>query len=254
MGILSAEKINLDTTLAEIVSANVNCAEVLDSFDLDYGNHGDRTLKQACKENRINSGSLMNALIRKFTAGRVCSMIREWNLRLLCDFIATDLHARVMKYIPQITENLKCLSKRGSNTAGLRKNAEEFCCDLSSHIRKEQKMLYPYFRNLSDHAGSEDRIDIAPFGSVSNPIKVLKNEHLRLCEKLIDLRRMGLEMPAGTSVSQEAESLGEILAGLQKSLRLCIHFENNLLFPKAMVLEKRSIRKSQKSISKSIRS
>ena len=233
------------TPLAEVVSSSISFAEVLDRYDIDYGNYGKMSICEACSQFGLNCDAVVKDLRNKEVSDRICQNISDWDVAFLCDFITTNLHIRIRKLLPEIHSLFKSLERKKLVPREIGKMAVELAEDIHSHIQKEQRMLYPYIRQIADAASTGAELHMAPFGLISKPIKVLKREHLQLSEILNSLVSF-LQSFKESSSASEANELIKLLIEFRSSFRLYIHFENSILFPKANSLERR-IHKSNRN-------
>jgi regulator of cell morphogenesis and NO signaling len=241
------------TTLAEVVSASIGYAEVLDRYDIDYGNFGKMNIYEACSQLGLNCDTVVRELRKKVVSDRVCQNINEWEVVFLCDFITTNLHVRIRRMLPSIHTLFRSMEKKKLLPREIGKTAVELAEDIQSHIQKEQRMLYPYIRQIADAASTGAELHIAPFGLITKPIKVLAREHLQLSEILNSLVSILKEFK-DDSFTSESKELIKLLIEFRSSFRLYIHFENNILFPKAISLERRIHKSKRKPLYKKSKS
>jgi iron-sulfur cluster repair protein YtfE (RIC family) len=100
------------TTLAEVVSSSISFAEVLDRYDIDYGNYGKMSICEACSQFGLNCDAVVKDLRNKEVSDRICQNISDWDVAFLCDFITTNLHIRIRKLLPEIHSLFKSLERR----------------------------------------------------------------------------------------------------------------------------------------------
>jgi regulator of cell morphogenesis and NO signaling len=105
--------------------------------------------------------------------------------------------------------------------------------DLLPHMQKEETILFPFIQALEE--GTQP-----PFGppSVAMPVTVMNIEHERAGALLAELRCVtsGYNLPEDACVSYRA--LYEGLQNFEADLEQHIHLETNVLFPKALELER----------------
>jgi regulator of cell morphogenesis and NO signaling len=111
--------------------------------------------------------------------------------------------------------------------------------ELTSHMAKEEMVLFPHICALERAAISHSTPPVAPGGAVRNPIRMMEHEHedagralSRICELTSNY-----EPPEGACNTFRA--LYAQLADLERDLHTHIHLENNVLFPRAARLEDR---------------
>jgi regulator of cell morphogenesis and NO signaling len=80
----------------------------------------------------------------------------------------------------------------------------------------------------------------APFGTVENPVAMMQHEHTTAANLLRGMRSLsnGYRPPAQACASYQA--LYTALAEFERDLHQHIHLENNILFPRAITMEKSS--------------
>jgi len=97
---------------------------------------------------------------------------------------------------------------------------------------KEEQILFPYTVAMAENR----KIPFAPFGTVNNPIRMMMMEHDTAGNILRELRALtsDYKVPADACISYK--TLYQALENFEKDLHQHIHLENNILFPKALVL------------------
>ena len=65
----------------------------------------------------------------------------------------------------------------------------EIAGELSSHMMKEEQVLFPYIRDLAEQEESPDGI-VSPFGSIANPIRMMEREHKEAADGLRIIREL----------------------------------------------------------------
>jgi regulator of cell morphogenesis and NO signaling len=230
------------STLGDIVAADYRAAAVLDAFGLDFCCGGKRTLGEACAVRRIDPGTVGNALDRLRADGAERNgPDASWPADELTRYIERRHHAYVREQAPLITVRLaKLVSVHGERHPELRAVAEHFdevVAELQMHMMKEEQILFPYIRALS---ASVERGEAPPanvFGTVRNPIRMMELEHQSAGGELAVIRELthSYTVPADGCTTYRVAF--EQLSAFDRDLRLHIHLENNLLFPRAVALE-----------------
>jgi regulator of cell morphogenesis and NO signaling len=148
----------------------------------------------------------------------------------------------VKENIPFISELAnKVASVHGDRHPEVIKVAEIFsqiAKDLSLHLMKEENILFPFVKQLTEAARNGQKVSLAPFGTVNNPTQVMEMEHEQAGEDLGAIREVtnGYSLPADACTSFTI--LYKKLQEFENDLFTHVHLENNILFPKAIQLEK----------------
>jgi len=99
---------------------------------------------------------------------------------------------------------------------------------------KEEHILFPYFRQIENGHGCGP----CCLGSVQNPIHVMMMEHDDAGQKLREIREAtnNFALPGDACVSYG--TLFGALREFEQDLHQHIHLENNVLFPRALAMER----------------
>ena len=117
-----------------------------------------------------------------------------------------------------------------------------FCSDrfpLGPSTSKMRKLvLFPAIEAYEKAIGARQPLPPVPFGTVANPIRMMEFEHENAGAALGRLRQMtrDFEVPDYACVTYKAMLSG--LRELEQDLHMHIHLENNILFPRALKLER----------------
>jgi regulator of cell morphogenesis and NO signaling len=172
-------------------------------------------------------------------AGHDDNDVTEWPVDPLIDHILTTHHAYVRSSLPVIERYLaKLVEVHGARHPELARIAttfERMGRDLLQHMTKEERVLFPYIREL---AASKSALAPSPFGTVENPIRMMEREHREAGDEMRLLRELTnrYTVPAdgcATYLVCFAE-----LADFERNLHRHVHLENNVLFPRAIDLER----------------
>ena len=110
--------------------------------------------------------------------------------------------------------------------------------EMSGHMVKEEKVLFPYIKALVSAKASEEIPQAAQFGTVQNPINMMEMEHELVGKNLEDIRGLSKNFIVPADGCASYSLLYKMLDEFENDLHLHVHLENNILFPKALDLEK----------------
>jgi regulator of cell morphogenesis and NO signaling len=114
----------------------------------------------------------------------------------------------------------------------------ESAAELAMHMKKEELILFPRIRKMTAAAtGTLQENAITP-GMVQGPIAVMMEEHEHEGDRFskIDALTGHYQPPADACNTYKATYA--LLQEFENDLHLHIHLENNILFPKAVEMEK----------------
>lgn len=232
-----------EETLGEIAVKDLKKAQIFKKYGLDFCCGGKKTVKEACAEKGLDVTKVEQELQQ---ADKVVSSkplpYNDWSLDFLADYIVNTHHSYVSKILPDIrTYSKKVQGVHGNRHPELtRVNelVEAINDELTAHMMKEEKILFPYIKELvynKSHSGSS-----APsqFGSVQNPIRMMETEHETVGNNMAEIRELTENYTLPQDACASYSLLYRMLEEFEDDLHLHIHLENNILFPKALELEK----------------
>jgi regulator of cell morphogenesis and NO signaling len=229
-------------TLGAIVGANYRAASVLERYGLDFCCGGKRTLEEACAQRHVDPAQVESALEALQAGSRNASEPdTSWNAGDLATHIVDRHHAYVRAQVPVISAHLAKLTRvHGDRHPELHSVAVHFAqvaAELRTHMVKEEEILFPYVRALA--AAVDHRTPPPPdmFGSVMNPIRMMEAEHQSAGNELEAVRALTGNFALPEDACATYRVCFQELEAFDRDLRLHIHLENNILFPKAMALE-----------------
>ena len=120
----------------------------------------------------------------------------------------------------------------------IRETFQGLAQELSTHLMKEEMILFPYILRMEAAVAGKEPLARAPFGSVQNPVSMMEHEHDSAGNALRAMNRAsnGYSTPPDGCVS--FQTLYKALAAFEADLHRHIHLENNILFPRAVAMEK----------------
>jgi regulator of cell morphogenesis and NO signaling len=235
--------ITLDKTVREIAVETPSSVRVFETLGIDYCCGGRKSLEQVCTGLHLDVGRVMETLERA-AAGTNDSDCADWqssSLAELAQYIVRKHHKYARKELVRL-ESLggKVGDKHAHAHPELKRVIDLVLAlrdELSMHMTKEEQVLFPYIMRLEHTTQSGQPAPTPPFGSVANPIRVMIAEHDDASSLLSLLRKLsnGYEAPADACPSYHAFYDG--LREFERDLHQHIHLENNVLFPRALLLE-----------------
>jgi len=170
--------------------------------------------------------------------------LQSWtgeSLARLSSHIVTNHHAHTKRALPR----LKLLAREVANLCGstetkllaIALTLERLDEDLNHHLAKDEMVLFPYIADLEQRLS----IGIAPprvcFEIISNPIAKTMQEHDAVEDLIAEIRQLSDNFTAPEDACPGFHVLYDGLKQFERDLHRSIHLENNVLFPRALMLE-----------------
>ena len=111
--------------------------------------------------------------------------------------------------------------------------------ELQMHMHKEERILFPFIEQYGRAEALGQAMPGVPFGSIANPIAMMEREHVSAGDALGEVRTLTHDYQLPSYACSTVRALYEGLQALEADLHVHIHLENNILFPRAVALEKR---------------
>ena len=232
-----------EKTVRELAVENPAATRVFEGLHIDYCCGGNRTLEDACRA----AGVPLDEVLRSLEAAAVPApaAARDWQAEPLGDLVAhirDTHHVYTRDALARITQLLdKVCSVHGANHPELRHIQTTFAAlrqELTMHMMKEEMMLFPYIVRMEEAVLADEPVLPPPFGTVRNPVAMMMREHDGAGEDLREIRAAsnGYAAPADGCITYR--TLYGALAEFEADLHQHIHLENNILFPRALNMER----------------
>jgi regulator of cell morphogenesis and NO signaling len=236
-----------EPSIGEIVAQDWRKAEILKKYGIDFCCGGKRTVREACTKQAIDFAQVNRELQQAENDLKDHGhQFNLWELDFLIDYIINNHHAYVSKSIPFLYELGNKVSAVHSNQhpelIQINQHLQALLQELSLHMRKEEVILFPYIKSLVHVRRNNTSIEAAPFGSIGNPIHQMEEEHTAAGDAFVEIKRLSNHYSLPTDACNSYRILYAKLAEFEQDLQQHIHLENNILFPKALLMEEKGNR------------
>lgn len=229
-----------ETTVGEIVAGDFRAAAVFDEFGIDFCCGGRRSLAEACAERDIDSQVVLEALRHALSVPGSAPRFDEWSPETLIDFIVGTHHEYVRRALPSLTAHTRKLAvvhgSRHSELHEVARLTQSVADEMTSHMVKEERILFPFIARLSEAARDGRAVPQAPFGSIDNPIRMMEHEHDETGAAVARIRELTADYTLPADGCTTYRVCLQELERFEQDLHAHVHLENNILFPKARKL------------------
>lgn len=231
-------------TVGELAAADVRKAEVFKKYGIDFCCGGKKSLKQACTEANVDlaqvEAELANATTKEAKGAAID--FNRWEPDFLADYIYNQHHVYYYEEGPVIGDLAeKVAGHHGQYVPALQQVYLIYRTlqdELDTHFMKEERVLFPFIKALVKAKKTGDRSELNAQPSISQPVHMMEIDHDAAGELLAQLRYLTNDYTAPEGSCNSVRLLFHKLASLESDLHQHIHLENNILFPKALKLEK----------------
>ena len=228
--------------IGDIVAADFRTAAIFKKYGIDFCCKGGRTIEEACSPKSLDKDQIYSDIENLPKTDGNSIDFNSWPLDLLADYVEKTHHRYVEEKMPVLQQFLDKLCKvHGGAHPELFEIRDLFFAsaqDLAAHMKKEELILFPFVKNMVKAKISNEAIQQPHFGTVENPVNMMKHEHTVEGERLRKIADLTNEYTPPANACNTYKVTFAMLQDFENDLHKHIHLENNILFPKAIQLEK----------------
>jgi regulator of cell morphogenesis and NO signaling len=232
-----------------MVLAEGALAHLFERYGIDYSSHGEETLEALCAKKDLDLNTIL-AEIEAMKLTRPYSFLHGdlWDEEFLIEYIVENHHRYCRAMIPVLLEQLAQVNESQGDPR-MTDHArfpyvkpvmflfQRAAHEIEQHMRKEEMILFPYFKSLASAREFSRRRPLAPFITIDGPIARMEQEHDETGQIFAKIRALlnDFTIPNGASAMH-----GALIKGLEafvNDLHQHVHLENNMLFPRIRILE-----------------
>jgi regulator of cell morphogenesis and NO signaling len=237
-----------DKTVREIAIEHPASVRVFDSLGIDYCCGGTRPLAEACRRANISTDQVLAMLAR--LEARPEGPDANWSqatLAELIEHIVERHHAYIARESARLIPLLDKVAARHGPTHSELKSIQDLfktlVDELFAHMMKEERVLFPYLVRLERAAregvpAPRACCDQIRFGSVEMPISRMLADHEDAGALARRIRALACDFRPPADACGSWHALYHGLEEFERDLHHHVHLENNILFPRALELER----------------
>jgi regulator of cell morphogenesis and NO signaling len=234
-------QVSKESIIGDIVTANYKYAQVFKNVGIDFCCNGNRTIEQACEKKGIEATDILQQLQKLDVVNNSITDYNSWPLDLLADYVVKKHHRYVeqktLEIKPYLNKIVKVHGAQHPELAEVEALFNASAGELAQHMKKEELVLFPYVAKLVQAQQNHTKTT-AHFGTVQNPIQMMMAEHDTEGERFRKIAELTNNYtPPADACNTYIVTFG-LLKEFEDDLHMHIHLENNILFPKAIELEK----------------
>ena len=231
------------TTVGELVAKDFRTVTLFSKYGIDFCCSGNITLEAICEENKLNTNDLLNqieTILNTETNSKVD--FNAWPIDLLAEYIEKKHHHYVAQktkiLLPFLNQICNVHSEKHSELLEIKELFTNCSEEMSEHIQTEETVLFPYIKNLVNALIVDELIMRPNFETVENPIELLMAEHIAESIRFKEIANLSNNFTPPADACSTYKVTFDLLKEFQQDMAKHIFLENNILFPKAIQLEK----------------
>lgn len=244
---MNIDAINFDssTFVTDIVTLDYRAADVFLKYDIDFCCGGKLPLDMACKARELDTETVLKELkqVLRHTASSIVLEFDRWSLDFLADYILNIHHRYLEKALPEANEYVNRFllghRKKFPELTELEMIMKRMMKEIPPHMKKEEEIIFPYIKQIFHAWQHKESYASLLIRTLRKPVEeVMQSEHESVGKQLHRMREItnNYILPEKACVTHRVTF--SKLKELDINLVQHIHLENNILFPKAIAMEK----------------
>jgi regulator of cell morphogenesis and NO signaling len=244
-------RIDSNLCAAEIVRSDYRTAEVFNRYGIEFCCGIKFPLKMICENKGIEYDELETELIKSRRQISISNQLNfeDWKIDFLTDYIINVHHEYLRKSLPVMENQLKkfiaehqkkypYLGELGTQFAFLQKM-------MIPHLEQEEEIIFPYIRQISHAYESKEAYASLLVRTLRKPVEAMMHHEHESLEKIIrQFRLLSNNYTTPESACTSHRLAFSYLKELDEDLVQHLYLENELLFPKAIAMEKELLKAS----------
>ncbi|MGL1886469.1 MAG: iron-sulfur cluster repair di-iron protein [Reichenbachiella sp.] len=234
-------QIDKNQTIAQIVRANYQSAEVFSNNNIDFCCGGKISLEEACQNAEVSLENIQTELDQLNLTNDKNIDFSSWENAKLIEHIVSNHHSYVEKTVPYLSQLVDKIAhvhgERHPELIEVKNIFDDATEALYDHMKKEELILFPAIESLEQATNNNKPLPPLAFGTINNPIDAMEHDHDfegDSFKKIAALTNNFTPPADGCNTYQVAFlKLEEFVNDLHQH----IHLENNILFENAKNME-----------------
>jgi regulator of cell morphogenesis and NO signaling len=242
---LTSIEITPSSSVQQIVTHNHRTVEVFKKFNIEYCCGSKWPLETVCLMKGLDFETLKVELLNATKTITIPSIIpfKEWNVDFLTDYIINIHHYYLKQTLPLIENMLNSFIKEHEIKYPYFKEIQliftKLKKELLPHLAHEEDIVFPYVKQVVHAHESNDNYAVLLVKTLRKPIDfMVEHEQDVIAKPMFKIRALTNNYfpPHKSCVSHQV--MLHKLKELDEDLMQHIYLENEILFPKALAIEK----------------
>lgn len=233
--------IQKEMKLADVIHHDHGLVAVINRFGIYLG-FGDKKIDSICQENNVNTEFFLT-ILNTFHDPQYFPKkhLQSFPASLMIDYLAKTHRYYLEEKIPEIESLISELINKNQQHKGsfvlLKNFFSEYKQELTSHIQREEKRVYPYVVQLEKAIENGHVPETLASQMAEYSITDYEAEHENVEEKLYDLKNIIIKyIPSSANEKMVNNILHEVFA-LENDLKDHARIEDMILVPKVEAME-----------------
>ncbi len=236
--------------VAEIVKNDFRTADVFRKYGIEYCCGGKWSLDKACEMQGVDFTRIheeLNNITRNIQLSAETDFT-DWDIDFLTDYIVNVHHRYLKKAFPQLQDHVQRFADGHRKKFGyldeMQRIVNHLANYLETHLQQEEEVIFPYIRQITHAYAAKESYAALLVRTLRKPVEdIMHHEHNIVFKSLQRLRQLTADYTAPESSCISHKVTFYKLKEVDNDLTQHIHLENDILFPKAITMEKELLRR-----------
>ncbi len=249
---LKTFEITLQTPVTDIVSHDYRAAEVFQKYGIGFCCGGKWPLETACLMKGVNPEQLIKELQKATRSIQVPPSLpfSDWSFDFLLNYIVNIHHYYIRKTLPKLGVQLDLFVGehlvKYPGLSGIQATLRKLEKEILPHIDLEEEVIFPYIRRIAHAYNSKEPYAALLVKTLRKPVDLVMQHELALVSASIDsFRELTDHYRPPVKACASHKVLWAKFKELDNDLTQHMFLENDILFPKALAVEKELLSKQE---------
>ncbi len=229
----------------EIVKNHYRTAEVFSRYGIEYCCGAKFPLQMICESKQIGLETLLDELRGVARDVRVSNLLpfTEWDTDFTIDYIVNIHHAYLRKHLPLMKAQLQKFfeehRKKYPHLDEIQSLFDQLYRSTFPHLQQEEEVIFPYIRQIFHAWESKESYAGLLIRTLRKPVEELMNDEHDNMEAILNrFRALTDQYTPPPSACTSHKLAFDLLRELDDDLVQHLYLENEVLFPRAIAMEK----------------
>ncbi|HEX6332587.1 MAG TPA: DUF542 domain-containing protein [Flavisolibacter sp.] len=230
--------------MSDIVRSDYRTADVFKKHGINFCCSGQVTLEDACAAKGLDIQEITGELTVLTRQVSMPNNLRydTWKIGFLIDYIINVHHAYVTYMLPDLESSLESFVNSHARQFPYLKKVLSVFRELAEYLEKhnqtEENIIFPYIKQIESTYSRREVYGRLFVRTLRKPLASIENEHQEMEDMLTRLRELTDNYTVPGDACTNHHVIFSRLREFDNDLVHHKHLENNILFPRAIELEK----------------
>ena len=243
--LLRMETISQQTIVKDIVVQDYRTADVFKKYGINYCCGGQVSLEEACRQRKVDMAALQQELESATKNIMISNRLpfNHWRVDFLVDYITNIHHDFIKTFWPSLQGSLVSFveghQKKHPELQALIPVFQDLMDVVMKQVKYEEAVVFPYIKQIESMHRRKEIYGSLFVKTLRKPLNaIVNNEHGEINALVQKIRSSTHDYRFPAAACTNHQVIFHKLKELDNDLVQHKHLENNVLFPKAIAIEK----------------